>query len=249
MVDPCIATLLFGFQNPGADDFGRLAGDLLAKAEAEIDERRRQAHLMLLPSVVFYLLFAFGLGTALWTIGFELRPVALAAATSLAFVFMAGLGVHFKEEADWARVAEGAGMLHRRLLAQALAVKILTGAFFILPALVMRNLTALFPRRPQVDHEVLSLATNLAAALDEAVPVAGLETVLPRDQGRAVIDQAILLLIWAGAASVVRRAGHVILHPGPRRDALLAEIMRADPFVICLSALTCEPSSSRKPSA
>lgn len=33
--------------------------------------------------------------------------------------------------------------------------------------------SALFPRRPRVDSEVLAVATNLAAALAEAVPVAG----------------------------------------------------------------------------
>jgi hypothetical protein len=193
---------------------------------------------MLLPSVVFYLLFAFGLSVVLWTVGIELRPVSLAVVTSFAFLVMAGLGVHYEDESDWLRAAAGVSRMHRRFLVQGLFVNILTGAFFTIPALVIKNLAALFPRRPRVDHEVLAVATNLAAALDEPVPVAGPEAIVPRNLERTVIEEAALLLVWAEAASIVRRGGQVILQPGPKRGNLLFEIMRTNPYVVFLSALT-----------
>ena len=67
----------------------------------------------------------------------------------------------------------------------------------------------------------------------------GIAHKLPDTQ--AVIEEAVLLLVWAGVASVVRRAGHVILRPGPRRSRLLSEMTNKNPYIIYLSALTRDP--------
>jgi len=238
VAEPRIATLPFGFQEPKTGDFGRLATRLLDMAETEIDQRRSRARLMVIPSIAFYLLFAFGIGVLLWSLGIELRPIPMAAVTTIAFLVMAGLGRHYEDESDWSDATEGVSRMHRRFLVQGLFVNLQTGAFFMLPALVIENLAALFPRKPRVDSEVLAVATNLAAALDEAVPVAGSAAIMPRELERAVIDEAVLLLVWAGAASVGRRAGQVILQPGPRRNRLLSEMLNKNPYIIFLTALT-----------
>lgn len=238
MVEPRVATLSFGFQDPTTGDFGRLASTLLGMAETTIDERRSRARLMVIPSLAFYLLFAFGSGVLLWSLGIELRPIPMAVVSSFAFLVMAGLGRHYEDDSDWSGAAEGVSRMHRRFLVQGLSVNLLTGAFFTLPALVIENLAALFPRKPRVDSEVLAVATNLAAALDEVVPVVGPGAIMPRKLERAVIEEAILLLVWAGVASVVRKAGHVMLRPGPRRSRLLSEMTNKNPYIIYLSALT-----------
>lgn len=198
---------------------------------------------MVVPSVAFYLLFAFGFGVLLWSLGIELRPVPMAAIASIAFLVMAGLGTHYEDESDWSGAADGMTRMHRRFLVQGQVVNLLTGAFFTLPALVIKNLAALFPRRPRVDSEVLAVAANLAAALDEAVPVIGSEAIMPRDLEPAVVEEAVLLLVWAGAASVQRRSGQIILHPGPRRSHLLSEMVNKNPYIIFLSALTRDTRS------
>jgi hypothetical protein len=227
--------LPFGFQNPHAEDFGMLAGDLLAFAESKIGDRRRQSLMMLFPSLVFFFLFAFGFGSVLWTMGIELKPVSFIFATSVAFLLMAGLGVYYQEEADWEKAAHGVGRVHRRFLGQAAVLKVLTSAFFILPARVMRCLSGLFPRRPRLSPEVLSIATNLAVALDETIALETIEGLL--GAGKRTMGEVLLLLRWAGVATISRRRGKILIEPAPRRDGLLEETMKLRPFVICVSAL------------
>jgi hypothetical protein len=240
MVEPRIAPLPFGFQEPAEGDFGRMAARLLAMAETEIGERQRRARWMVLPSVGFYLVFAFGFGVLLWSVGIELGPGAMAVATAAAFLAMAGLGMHYRNELNWADAAEGVTRLHRRFLVQGLVVDLLTGAFFTLPAMVLKNLGALFPNRPKVDGEVLAVATNLAAALDEPVPIRGPDTIMPHEISRAVVNEAVLLLVWAGIVTVIRQAGQTIISPGPRRHVLLTEITARNAYIVCLSALPRE---------
>jgi len=243
MAEPRTATLSFGFQEPKPGDFGRLATALLRMAETEIGQTRSRARLMVIPSLAFYLLFAFGFGVLLWSVGIELRPIPMMVATTIAFLIMAGLGRHYEDESDWSSAAEGVSRMHRRFLVQGMFVNLLTGAFFTLPALVFKNLAALFPRRPRVDTEVLAVATNLAAALDEAAPVIGPDAIMPRSLTRAVVEESVLLLVWAGVASANRSAGHVVLQPGPRRGRLLSEMSDRIPYIIYLSAL---PRDSRR---
>lgn len=228
----------FGFQDPAEEGFGRLAADLLARAEAVHVQRRREAWRMVVPAVFVYLLFALGVGAALWTVGIELRPVPLALAATMAFLVMAALGEHYEQEADWGSVVEGAGRLHRRLLGQVVVVKLLTGAFFTLPYLVMRHLAALFPRPLRLDVRVLALATDLTAALDEPVTVADLETMLSSTVDREVLHEAVLLVVWAGVGSLIRRGTEVVIQPEEgARDRLVAKVLAADPYVVNVSAL------------
>ncbi|HSL18523.1 MAG TPA: hypothetical protein VLB51_11520 [Methylomirabilota bacterium] len=238
MVEPRIATLPFGFQEPTKDDFSRVASRLLVMAETEIARRRRSALLMLVPSMAYYLLFAFGVGVLLWSVGVELRPVPMAVVTAVSFLAMAGLGIHYENELDWAGAAGGLGRIHRRLLVQGLAVNLLTGAFFTLPASVLKNLAALFPRRPRVDGDVLALAANLAAALNEPAEIVGPDAIIPRDLKRSAVNEAVVLLLWARVASVIRRTGRVILQPEQRRHVLLSELANKQPFIVYVSALS-----------
>lgn len=95
-----------------------------------------------------------------------------------------------------------------------------------------------FPRRPRVDGDVLALATNLAAALNEPAEIVGPDAIIPRGLKRSAVDEAVVLLLWAGVASVIRRTGRVILQPEQRRTVLLSELANKLPFIVYVSALS-----------
>jgi hypothetical protein len=227
--------LPFGFVAPSERDLGRLGRDILRKAAEGMRERHRRARILILPALLFYVVYAFGVAGVLWALRLELSTAALVALHTAVFLFMALLGQHFRGEATWDSLQGGMGHLHRVLLVQAFVVRAVTAAFFVLPCQVLGALGHLFPRAARVDARVLSVAAQLAAALDEPVALEALAAAarLPRP----VLEEATLLLEWAGIAQVVRRSGQRLLLPTRRRDTMLLSLGKEASAVVKVSDL------------
>jgi hypothetical protein len=228
--------LPFGFVAPSERDLGRCGRDILRRAAATVAERRRTARLLVLPALLFYVVYAFGVAGVLWALRLELSPAALVALHTALFLVMALLGQHFRGEATWESLQGGMGRLHSILLVQAFFIRAVTAAFFVLPCQVMGALGHLFPRAARVDARVLSFATQLAAALDEPVTLEALAAAAP-GVPPPVVEEAALLLVWAELAAVVRRSGQRLLLPTRRRDTLLLSLGKEASAIVKVSDL------------
>jgi hypothetical protein len=114
------------------------------------------------------------------------------------------------------------------------------------PYAVVRNLGSLFPRTPRVDARVLSLATQLAAALDEPVTVSELEALLPRTP-LEVIDEGVLLLRLAGMVEVAPHEGTPTLLPTTRLRNTVTALPQSPAGVTRVSDLR-RPPTPQQPS-
>jgi hypothetical protein len=223
MASRSLPPLPFGFTAPSERDLGRLGREILGRATKAVVEQSRRSRLLLLPSLLFYVVYAFGIAGVLWALRVELAPPALVAVNTAVFLVMAGLGQFYRGEATWESLQGGMGHLHRVLLVQAFVVRAVTAAFFVLPCEVLRTLGHLFPRAARVDARVLTCAAQLGAALDQAVALEAVAAAAP-GVPLAVVEEAALLLEWAGLVRVVRRSGQRLLLPTPRRDTLVLSL-------------------------
>jgi hypothetical protein len=228
--------LPFGFVAPSESDLGRFGRDILRRAAESVVERRRRARLLLLPSLLFYVVYAFGIAGVLWALRLDLSPAALVALHTVVFLVMAMLGQYFRGEATWESLQGSMGRLHSILLVQAFFIRAVTAAFFVLPCQVLSALGHLFPRVARVDSRVLAFAAQLTAALDEPVTLEALAAAAP-GVPRPVVEEAALLLVWAGIAMVVRRSGQRLLLPTRRRDTLLLSLGKEASAVVKVSDL------------
>ncbi len=234
--DPALR-LPFGFARPGADDFGRLGRAVLDAAEREIARRTGTARWLLVPALLGYLLFALGVGAILLGADVKLPAAGFVALVTVSFLAMAVLGQYYQSDASWTAISESYGRVHAILLAQALLLRLLTAAFFVLPYRVLRTVADLFPRRPHVDRRVLTTAVQLAAALDQPIRLDEVVALLPREAGMPVVEEAVLLLLWAGVATVERRAGGRVVGPTAARGELLDTLPRGISPVVLVSDL------------
>jgi len=218
------APLPLGFVEPTERDFGALAREVVRLADERRQGARSRAWLLLVPGLLFYLLFALGVDAVLWALSINVAGAPHLALVTATFLVMALLGQYYRNQASWTMVTGGMGRLHSVLLVQAFLLKLLTAAFFILPYKALRNISRLFPRRPVVDSSVLSVAVQTLAALDDPVAVDELAAILPREIPRRAVDEACLLLFWSGLAEVVPQGGQRMLLPTEERRRLLATL-------------------------
>lgn len=208
--------LPFGFVEPSSEDFGDFGRQVVRAADKGIQERRQHARMMFLPGVGFYVVYAVGVGTALSILGFELRGVALALATTVAFLGMGLLGHYYQSDIDGSALFGGMSSRHTALLIQAWVVRALTTAFFVLPYKVLRNLAHLSPRAPSVDARVLTVAIQIGSALDTSISLAQLRGIIPREVSNRTLEEAITLLWWGGLLEEARRSGDRVFLPTDR---------------------------------
>ena len=101
-------------------------------------------------------------------------------------------------------------------------LKAATGLCFLVPFWVLRNLMLLFPRRAVVDSTILTVAVQLAAALDAHVTVHQLRSVLPPNLSDKVLEEALLLLQWSGLVETVRGDSLTVLATDRHRNLALS---------------------------
>jgi hypothetical protein len=192
---------------------------------------------MLIPSLLSFLVYGFVLGAVVWSLGLPIHPAALAALTTVVFLTAAGLGIRYREQEIWAEATDDLPQLRTRFFGHLVVMQMVARVLFSMPVVAFEAFMGLFPRRPEVDREVLVLATNLAAALDEVVPMRDLKARLAGEYTPEAVDEAVLLLEWAQAGRVVRRGGDLHLMPGSARDQLLVPLQEKKPTVVHLSVV------------
>ena len=234
----------FGLRHPTREQVGILARRLLEEADAAIRRSRPRAILMLVPYLLFYVLYAGLLGLALWGLGIHLSPPYFLALTAAAFASMAVLGKYYRSgeldvEGDMPRMLAV-------VVLQAVLLRALTWFFFVIPYLAFRNLTRLFPRRARVSPAVLETAAQLGVALDTAVTTRTLAALLPAATPGRALAEALVLLEWAGVAVTLPRGGDLVVQPGPSAGGLLAALPdRAE--AVTLSMILAEPAAAELP--
>ncbi len=212
----------FGLRHPTPEQVGILARRLLEEADDAIRRARPRALLLVVPFLVFYMLYAGFLGLVLWGLGIRLDPPLFLALNAAVFAFMAVLGRYYRGgemevEADMPRVLAV-------MVLQATILRAFTWFFFVIPYLAFRNLARLFPRRARVSPQALEVAVQVGVALDAAVTARQLTTLLPRPMGGRALAEALILLEWAGVAATHPRGGDVVVHPGPMAGGLTASL-------------------------
>ncbi len=225
--------LPFGFDDPGDSDFGFLGRRILEIAAHRIKHRSKKARLLLPAFLAVYLLFALALSVVFSAVSMTFEKPSFVALVTLGFVVMALLGQYYRGSASWAMMAGSLGRLHGLMLAQAFIVKTTTTLFFILPYRAFRNVADLFPRRAQVDPNVLEVAVQLTAALDDSITLGELSKIMPPSIGLPILEEAIVLLLSAGL--IDNQNGMLV--PADERTVLLQSLPQTSSSVTSISDL------------
>lgn len=214
----------FGLKNPAENNFGALGRLIVERADERIRKSRSKALIWLVPSLLFYLVFAAVVKLVFWTAGIEIPGYAYLGAVAAFFLLMALLGQHYRMEGRFHDIYESMGRLHAILLVQAYLVKIVTAFFFIVPYYIVKNTAHLFPRPAKVTPPVLSVAVQTAAALDGSITCAKLRSLVPRELSDDQIEEALLLLKWSGLVETASGGGSTILMPSDDWDGVVSSL-------------------------